>query len=331
MDFAMQKAYVVEFSGVRKEGYTTDEMAKALTAGGSTTLTSAADVKNAVSTYDTNGETDIVSGFKVIEGLGTDLSKLLIVIVTDGNPDPWACTKGWKSGTCGKEGATEYATKIKKQGAQIMTVGFAKIDREVIDKMSSSSDMAIYEEGIIAAGVKADAIFEKALNSAACKPPPRPEAPKCTNWITKFHHFIKLDGFNSAVSGKFEANIQCQASDVGPGIDKAFLAKWGYEECDKSSNGHALNMDVQKGSYNAASGVVNLKWFGHGLVGEYSVKDGTPQIYWPGNGNVWKCVVGLEHALKKRPGFGGTTKKWYDGLYHDNQSDQPGALDMAYF
>jgi len=119
----------------------------------------------------------------------------------------------------------------------------------------------------------------------------------------------------------------CQGSDVGPNIDKAFLKKWGYKECDQSGNGQILNMDVQDGTYDADTGAVQLKWFGHGLKGVYSEVNGVPQIYWPQNKNVWKCITGLEHALDTSKASKGG-KKWYDGLTNDATQTHPG-LDFS--
>ena len=41
--------------------------------------------------------------------------------------------------------------------------------------------------------------------------------------------------------------------------------------------------------------------------------EGVPQIYWPRNGNTWKCVMGLAQMLKSASGLK-STKKWYDGV-----------------
>ena len=75
------------------------------------------------------------------------------------------------------------------------------------------------------------------------------------------------------------------------------------------------------------AGAVQLKWFGHGLKGVYSEVNGVPQIYWPQNKNVWKCITGLEHALDTSKASKGG-KKWYDGLTNDATQTHPG-LDFS--
>lgn len=65
--------------------------------------------------------------------------------------------------------------------------------------------------------------------------------------------YAAIKGFDKDKSSAFNAKIVCQGSDVGPNIDKAFLKRWGYEECDQSGNGQILNMDVQDGTYDADS------------------------------------------------------------------------------
>ena len=56
-------AYVVQFSGIRKEGYTIDDQTVVLkTQANNTDLHSVSDVAEAVSGYSVSGETPIISG-----------------------------------------------------------------------------------------------------------------------------------------------------------------------------------------------------------------------------------------------------------------------------
>ena len=73
-------------------------------------------------------------------------------------------------------------------------------------------------------------------------------------------------------------------------------------------------------AFSGAAKTVSLTWFDYGLKGTYSVVNGVPQIFWAGNGNVWKCAMGLYHKLTPiPPSFGAPViKNWYDGLTHDN-------------
>jgi len=251
----LQTAYVVEFSGEKKPGYTFDDQTVVLkTPSGSAALKSTADVATALGKYDTTGETDIVAGFKKAhEVLGSKPGA--IVLVTDGESDPWACTNGYKSGTCGKAGAIEYANYLKGQGILIYTVGFSQVSKATVEAMSSSPEMAFYASSLSDAVAAAETKIQEMLE--LCKPPkiatlapspppsppppsppppspppspppappppspppPSPPPPPCKNWITKFHHFVTIKGFDKDKSSAFNAKIVCQGSDVGPNID----------------------------------------------------------------------------------------------------------------